>query len=214
MKINLNDLLRKYKSHPFEDHEIRAPHTGVVTFKVAEGQEVTGPSGTWLEKPGTLLYILEREKNPKPITSKFAGTVADLRTEFDGKFVQAGELLMVIRHKLNKEEIIDRILKEVLHVFPAPQKARYYFVPEVSQIIEKGKAKDLNIKPGDEIIIMSLMKRDTLLTYQGPSGVLYKVYFQNGNLVEQDAPLFGICSPDRLPFVEKMIERIKSEWDE
>ncbi len=214
MEINLNDLLRKYKSHPYEDHIICSPHTGVISFKVDEGQKVSGPSGQWLHKPGTVLYILEREKNPKRITSKFSGVVAELKKELEGQFVQAGQELMIIRHRLNKDEIIDRILREVLHIFPAPQRARYYFTPEVSSIIEKGEAKALTVKPGDEIIIMSLMKRDSLLPYDGPTGVLYKVYFKNGDLLEQDAPLFGICSPDRLPFVEKVIHRIKTEWDD
>ncbi len=214
MEINLNDLLRKYKSHPYEDHKICSPHTGVVSFQVEEGQTVKGPSGQWLHKPGTTLYILEREKNPKRITSKFNGVVAELKREFEGQFVQAGQELMIIRHRLNKDEIIDKILREVLYIFPAPQRARYYFTPEVSSIIEKGEAKALTVKAGDEIIIMSLMKRDSLLPYDGETGVLYKVYFKNGDLLEQDAPLFGICPPDRLPFVEKVIHRIKTEWDD
>ena len=214
MDITLDDLLQKYREHPYEDHKVFAPHTGVVTFKVEEGQKVDGPSGKWLHKPGTVLYILERQKNPKRITSKFNGKVIGLRRDLDGQFVQAGQELMVIRHRLGKEEIIDRILRQVLHVFPAPQRARYYFTPEISSIIEKGKAKALNVKSGDEIVIMSLMKRDSLIPYEGPAGVLYKSYFKNGDLLEQDAPLFGICSPDRLSLVEKVVNRIKTEWDD
>ncbi len=214
MSINLNDLLRKYKSHPYEDHEILAPHTGVVKFKVEEGQAVKGPSGQWLHRPGTLLYILEREKNPKRITSRFDGIVTDLRVDLDGKFVEAGQPLMLIRHRLNKQEITNRILKEVLHIFPAPERARYFFTPEISAKFEKGKTKSLSVKTGDEIVIMSLMKRDTTLNYEGPSGVLYEVYFKNGDILEQGAPLFGVCLPERLPFVEKVIQRIKTEWDD
>jgi len=214
MEINLNDLLRKYKSHPYEDHQIKAPHTGTVKIHVKEGQEVNGPTGQWRHRPGTLLYILEREGNPKRITSRYTGFVAELRSELDGRFVQAGEPVMVVRHRLNKEEIIDRILREVLYIFPAPQRARYFFTPEVAAAIEKDKAKAFNVRSGDEILIMSLMKRDSLLEYDGPSGVLYKVYFKHGDLIEQGAPLLGICSPDRLPFVEKVIQRIRTEWDD
>ena len=214
MEINLKDLLKKYKSHPYEDHEIRTPHTGVVHISVEDGQEVSGPTGLWNHRPGTLLYVLEREGNPKRITSRYTGFVAELRKELDGSFVQAGEPVMLIRHRLNKEEIIDKILREVLYVFPAPQRARYFFTPEVSAAMEKDKKKAFNLKEGDEILIMSLMKRDTLLSYEGPAGVLYKVYFKHGDLMEQGAPLLGICSPDRLPFVEKMIQRIRTEWDD
>ncbi len=214
MDINLNDLLRKYKSHPYEDHQIKVPHTGTVRLHVKEGQDVTGPSGQWRHRPGTLLYVLEREGNPKRMTSKYTGTVAELRTELEGCFVQAGEPVMVIRHRLNKEEIIDRILREVLYVYAAPQRARYFFTPEVAVAIDKDRAKAFNIRPGDEVLIMSLMKRDSLLAYDGPEGVLYKVYFKHGDLIEQGAPLLGICAPDRLPFVEKVIQRIRTEWDD
>ncbi|NPA95386.1 MAG: hypothetical protein GXO58_08165 [Thermodesulfobacteria bacterium] len=214
MEINLNDLLRKYKSHPYEDHSINAPHTGFVHIHVKEGQEVSGPTGKWKHRPGTLLYVLEREGNPKRMTSKYTGFVAELRSHLDGRFVQAGEPIMVIRHRLSRDEIIDRILREVLHIYPAPQRARYFFTPEIGAAIEKAKTKALTIKEGDEILIMSLMKRDTLLSYDGPSGVLYKVYFKHGDLLEQGAPLFGVCAPDRLPFVEKVIQRIRTEWDD
>ncbi len=214
MEINLNELLRKYKSHPYEDHEITVPHTGVVRLNVKEGQEVHGPSGQWKHKPGTLLFILEREGNPKRITSRFTGTVAGLRTELDGCFVEAGESIMLVRHRLSKDEIIDRILKEVLHIFSAPQRARYFFTPEVAAAMEKHQTKAFNVKDGDELVIMSLMKRDTLLPYSGPEGVLYKVYFKHGDLIDQGEPLLGICAPDRLPFVEKVIQRIRNEWDD
>ncbi len=214
MDINLNDLLRQFKSHPYEDHHINAPHTGVVSFKVEEGQDVNGPAGQWLQKPGTLLYVLEREKNPKRITSSFAGQVAQLRGELEGSFVQAGERLLTVRHKLNRDEIIERILKKVLHIFRAPQRARYFFTPEVVSFLEKKTEQGLSITPGSEIIIMSLMKRDTFLPYEGPPGIIYKVYFQQGDLVEQNAPLFGICPPGKLPFVEKVIQRIRTEWDD
>ncbi len=214
MEINLKDLLKKYKSHPYEDHEIKTAHTGIVHLNVEDGQEVSGPTGRWKHRPGTLLYVLEREGNPKRITSMYTGFVTGLRKELDSNFVQAGVPVMVIRHSLNKDEIIDRILREVLYVFPAPQRARYFFTPEVAAAMEKEGANILNIKDGDEIVIMSLMKRDTLLSYLGPPGVLYKVYFRHGDLIEQGAPLLGICSPERLPFVERMIQRIRTEWDD
>lgn len=214
MDINLNDLLRQFKSHPYKDYHINAPHTGVVSFKVQEGQDVTGPSGQWLQRPGTLLYILEREKNPKRMTSSFTGQVVKLRDELEGGFVQAGERLLTVSHKLKRDEIIERILKKVLYIFRAPQRARYFFTPEVVSLLEKKTEKGLSITPGDEIIIMSLMKRDTFLPYEGPLGIIYKVYYQQGELVEHNAPLFGVCLSEKLPFVQKVIQRIRTEWDD
>ncbi len=214
MDINLNDLLRHYRSNPYEEHEIRAPHTGVVTFRVEEGQQTFGPSGKWLHKPGTLLFLLDRENNPKRINASFNGEVAGIRHELEGCFVEAGTLLLTIRHRLSKEEIIDRMLTEVLSIFPAPQRARYYLPPETASQMDKKAEPSISLKPGDDAIIMSLMKRDTILKYEGTPGIIYKVYFNSGDMVEQNAPLLGICPPDNLQYVQKVIQRIKNEWEE
>ncbi len=214
MDINLNDLLRRYKSHPFEDYKLETPHTGIISFKVEDGQPVKGPSGKWLHKPGTLLYVLEREKNPKRIYAPCSGEVVHVRTELDGQFVEAGEELLSIRHRLDKDEIIDRILTQVLFIFGAPQRARFFLIPEMATKIERKSSGSICVAPGDEILIMSLMKRDTMIAYAGEPGVIYKVYFKSGDLVEQGAPLLGICSPEKLPYINKVIQRIKTEWED
>jgi len=213
MDINLNHLLRQYRSHPYEDYPVETPHTGVISFKVKEGDLVEGPSGKWLHRPGTLLFYLERERNRKKIHASWAGEVTGLRTELDGSFVEAGERVMSIRHRLGREEIIDRILIEVLTLYTAPQSARYYVIPDIAAKLEKG-GKTVSVKPGDEILIMSLMKRDTILSYDGPEGVIYKVYFHSGDLIEEGAPLLGICAPEKVAYVEKVVQRIRTEWEE
>ncbi|NIQ09754.1 MAG: hypothetical protein GWO08_06480, partial [Gammaproteobacteria bacterium] len=81
----------------------------------------------WHHHPGTLLYIINREKNPKPIYSLTNGVVASLRRELEGEFVEAGEKLMTIQHPLKKREIIEGILQNVLYLFKAPEKAKYFF---------------------------------------------------------------------------------------
>ncbi len=214
MDINLNDLLRRYRSHPFEDYHVETEHTGKISFKVKEGQEVRGPGGKWGQRPGTLLYLLERERNVKKIHATWNGQIAELKREKEGRFVEAGEVILAIRHRLGKEEIMDRILTRVLHIFPAPQRARYLLIPELAQKLEKTSEKGVFIEPGDESLIMSLMKRDTLISYDGPPGVIYKVYFQSGAIVEQGDPLLGICPPDKLRYVQKVIQRIRTEWEE
>lgn len=214
MDINLNDLLRRYKSHPFEDYKLETPHTGTISFKVRDGQPVKGPSGKWLHRPGSLLYVLEREKNPKRIYAPCNGEVAHVRMELDGRFVEAGEEVLSIRHRLGKEEIIDRILTQVLYIFEAPQRARFFLAPETATKIERKSSGSVSVVPGDEILIMSLMKRDTMIAYSGEPGVIYKVYFKSGDLVEQGDPLLGICSPEKLPYVNKVIQRIKTEWED
>jgi len=213
MDINLNDLLRRYRSHPFEDYPVETPHTGIVFLKVKEGQTVKGPSGEWLHRLGTLLYVIERERNVKRMTALWSGQVNGIRLNIEGQFVEAGELLFSIRHQLDKEEIIDRILTQVLYILPAPQRARYFLAPEISAKMEKRPEEGVFIDSGDEVLIMSLMKRDTVISYESVPGALYKVYFKSGDTVEQGSPLLGICPPDKLQYVQKVIQRIRTEWE-
>ena len=105
--IDFDALLGRYKRDPFEYVDVFAIHTGRITFKVVEGEEVSAPSGQWLQVPGSALYAIERERNPKIIAAHTSGTVERINTEFDGQFVEAGEQLMTIKHPLKKKEIID-----------------------------------------------------------------------------------------------------------
>lgn len=214
MDINLNELLRRFRSHPYEDHHVFTPHTGKISFKVREGEEVKGPGGAWLHKPGTLLFHLEREGNIKNIHADCSGTVTGIQEDLDGKFAEASTRVLSIRHRLGKDEIIDRILTHVLHIYPAPQRARYFLLPEIAARLEKKEKKEVVTKPGDEIVIMSLMKRDTILNYDGVPGVIFKVYFSQGALVEQGEPLIGVCPHERLQYVQKIIQRMRTEWED
>ena len=210
--INLNALLRQYRSHPYEEFRVETPHTGIITFRVKDGEMVSGPSGAWKERPGTLLFLLEREKNIKKITAMMGGEVTGVRLDLDGRFVEAGEPVLSLQHRLRREEIIQKILTKVLYMMPAPERARYFLAPEIETRLEKGQ--DVSVEPGDEILIMSLMKRDTIVHYDGPSGVIYSTGFSSGDLKEQGDPLLGVCRPEQLRYVQRMIQRIRTEWEE
>jgi hypothetical protein len=212
-EIDFDELLSKYKSDPFDYIDILAVHTGRVSFKVVEGEEVKAPSGEWLQVPGTRLYEINRERNPKIIAAQTNGTVAQVNTEFDGQFVEAGEKLMTIKHPLKKKEIIENILKEVLLLFPAPETAKYFFAMDIQSRIEKKGAREVTIDSGEEILTMSLMKRDTPVHYQGQRGVIHSIYFKQGVSVAQGEPLIGICAPEKLPLIKKIITRVKADWD-
>ena len=212
-EIEFDDILSKYKSDPYDYIEVQAVHTGRVLFKVSSGSEVQAQSGQWLQVPGTALYEINRERNSKTITAQTNGVVSDIRTELDGQFVEAGERLMTIRHPLKKKEIIEAILKEVLYLFPAPESAKYFFSLDIQSRIEKKGARAVSIEPGDEIITMSLMKRDTPVYYTGDGGVIHSVYFKPGVSVAQGEPLIGVCAPDKLPLIQKIITRVKADWD-
>lgn len=211
--IDFDEILGKYRSDPYDYIDVCATHTGVVRCLVPEGGEVAAPSGEWLHIPGTVLYEITRERNSKFVTSKTNGTVSTLHSELDGTFVEAGEKLMTIRHPLKKKEIIENILKEVLFLFPAPERAKYFFSLDIQSRIEKKGARAVTVDPGDEIIIMSLMKRDTPVYYDGEPGVIYSIYFNPGVSVNRGDPLIGVCAPEKLPLIQKIITRVKADWD-
>jgi acetyl/propionyl-CoA carboxylase alpha subunit len=211
--INFDEIISKYRSDPYEYLDVLSPHTGRVKFNVSEGEDVQGPSGKWHHKPGTLLYVLNRENNPKPIHSQTNGVVSSLREEREGHFVEAGEKLMTIKHPMKKREIIEKILQNVLYLFKAPEKAKYFFSLEIQSRIEKQGEKAVVVQPGDEIITMSLMKRDNPIFYDGEPGIIHSVYFTPGISVNQGEPLIGVCPQEKLPLIQKIITNVKAEWD-
>ena len=212
-EIDFDEILGKYHSDPYEYVDIFAEHTGTVRFLVEKGRDVEAVSGEWKHIPGTALYEITRERNPKKNTATTNGVVSEVYSGLEGRFVEAGEKLLTIRHPLKKKEIIERILQEVLIIFPAPERAKYFFAPDVQSRIEKKGAREVSVKNGDEIIIMSLMKRDTPVYYNGVPGVIHSVYFQPGVSVDQGAPLLGVCPADKLPLIKKIITRVKADWD-
>ena len=211
--IDFDEILAKYHSDPYDYVDVFATHTGRVKFQVNDGNDVDAPSGEWNHIPGTRLYEITRERNPKMITAQTNGIVSFLRAEVEGQFVEAGEKLMTIRHPLKKKEIIESILKEVLYLFPAPETAKYFFSMDIQSRIEKKGAKSISVSSGEEVLTMSLMKRDTPVLYSGESGVIHSVYFKQGVSVEQGQPLIGVCSPEKLSLIQKVITRVKAEWD-
>ena len=211
--IDFDEIISRYKSDPYNYIDVLAVHTGRVQFKVADGDTVNAPSGEWLQVPGTSLYEINRERNPKIIGAQTNGTVMDIRSDLEGQFVEAGEKLMTIRHPLKKKEIIEGILKEVLYLFPAPETAKYFFALDIQSRIDKKGAREITIDNGDEVFTMSLMKRDTPVYYKGDRGVIHSVYFKPGVSVPQGEPLIGVCAPDKLPLIQKIITRVKADWD-
>jgi len=211
-EIDFDQILAQYRSDPFSYMDIHTPHAGRVKFCVAENEKVEGTSGEWQHIQGTPLYELTRERNSKRIVSPSNGVVSELRSELDGEFAEAGEKLMTIKHPLKKKEIIDRLLRNVLFPFPAPERAKYFFALDIQARIEKFGQRSVTIKPGDEVFTMSLMKRDTPVYYDGEPGIIHTVYFQPGVSVDQNEPLIGVCAKDKLPIIQKIINRVKAEW--
>ncbi|MBU1566321.1 MAG: hypothetical protein KJ630_11945 [Proteobacteria bacterium] len=212
-ELDFEELLSTYKSDPFGYVDIFSVHTGRVSFKVGVNQQVASASGEWLQVPGSALYEINRERNPRIVNAPVAGIVAHINTELDGQFVEAGVKLMTIKHPLKKKEIIENILRDVLSLFQAPESAKYFFAMDIQSRIDKKGAREVTIEPGEEILTMSLMKRDTPVYYNGERGVIHSIYFKPGVSVGQGEPLFGVCALEKLPLIQKIITRVKAEWD-
>lgn len=214
--LDISALLEEIKASPYREVTVRTPHCGVVTFpdSPVSGDPVCGPGGEWKEKPGTLLATLERERNPKPVLCPEKGELVALQRELDGRFVEAGTEIAKIRHFLSREEVLQLILKRALHLFLAPERAKYYFVPAVDVKIKVSGPRSVSVRDGEELFIMSRMKREAPLRYTGPEGVVYAVYFTHNQNVDAGHPLVGVCPPDMVGQVEDVVLRVQTEWRE
>ncbi|MDD6181562.1 MAG: biotin attachment protein [Desulfovibrionaceae bacterium] len=213
--LDVSALLEAIKASPYREIEILAPHTGRVNFAGAqEGGSVMGPHGIWKEKHGTLLATLDRERNPKPIYAPEKGELRLLHSDLEGRFVEAGTPLAVIRHFLTREEVQSAILKKTLHLFNAPERAKYYFIPEVDKKVRASGSQAVTVREGMELFIMSRMKREVPLAYAGPEGVIYAVYFKHTENLDAGQPLIGVCPPDQLSAIQEVLLRVQTEWTE
>ena len=213
--LNISDLLEQIKQNPYREIVVRTPHTGVVNFAdIKQGDAVHGPEGQWKERSGTRLATLTRERNPKPIFAPEKGVVDKVYSEYENAFVENGTPLVTIRHHLTREEVEGIILKSALHLFRAPERAKYYFTPEIDAKMRSSDPGSVVIRDGEELFIMSRMKRELPLYYSGPEGVIYATYFKPNDNVDTDSPLIGVCPKDELPNIKEVIMRVQTEWQE
>lgn len=213
--LDVSKLLEEIQASPYAELTVTAPHSGIVTFPaIKAGTKVMGPSGAYKEKEGTLLATLERERNPKPIFAAEKGEVTLVHEELAGTFVQAGTELLKLRHYLSREEVLSVILKKALHLFSAPERAKYYFVPAVDVKINVSGPQAISVHDGMELFIMSRMKRESPLVYTGPEGVIYAVYFSRNENMEAGQPLIGVCPPAMVGAIEDAVMRVQTEWRE
>ena len=208
-------ILEQFKASPYEEVEITAPHTGVVEFKISEpGAKVQAQTGTWKEKPGTLLATITRERNTRNIHCARKGEVQSIYSELHGTFVEAGTPLLVLRHFFSKDEVTQRILKKVLHLFNAPERAKYYFAPETDKKVKVSGCQCIRVKDGMDLFIVSRMKREKTLPYSGPEGIIYDTYFSHDQNVDAGQPLISVCPENQMDVVRDVVNRVQSDWEE
>ena len=213
--LDVSKLLGEIQAAPYAEITVQAPHCGVVTFPgMSVGSPVMGPTGAWKEKPGTLLAVIEREHNQRPLYAAEKGEITLVHEELSGRFVEAGTELMRVRHYLSREEVLSIIFKKNLHLFAAPERAKYYFIPAVEVKVKVSGPKAVSVHNGMELFIMSRMKRETPLQYTGPEGVIYTVYFSHSQNIDAGQPLIGICPPALVAVMEEAVMRVQTEWRE
>ncbi|HCO11961.1 MAG TPA: biotin attachment protein [Desulfonauticus sp.] len=211
---NIKELLDKIKENPYKTIVVKTPHCGTIEFVVGEGEEVKGPRGKYKEQPGTLLAYLTRENNQKPLYAQERGIISKIYPFQKGDFVEANTPILEIKHYLTKEEVLELILKETLYLFRAPEKGKYYFVPEIDKRIKAKGCQKVKLHPGEEVLILSRMKRETFLPYEGPEGIIYHLYFKPGQSLNAEDILFGVCPPEDLESIKEVVLKVKSEWEE
>lgn len=212
--IDVKALLEEMKAQPTTMVEVAAPHTGVLSLSLAPGAKVRGPLGSWKEKKGAVLATIERERNVKPIHAPTSGVVENMAQELAGTFVQAGTPFCSIRHHLTKAEVLAAILKKALFLFPAPERAKYYFAPEVDKKVRAAGSRAVKVREGMELFIVSRMKRESPLAYRGPEGIIYAVYFGLADNVDAGEPLIGVCPATQLAEIQDVVNRVQAEWEE
>ncbi len=214
--FDVSTVLEEIKASPYEEISIKSPHTGVVAFSpdISVGGCVMGPSGTFKEKKGALLATVCRERNTQPIYCPERGEIVEIHRQYNDGFVEAGTELLKIRHFLSKDEVLQLILKKALYLFLAPERAKYYFIPAVDMKIKVSGPQSVYVREGDDLLIMSRMKREAPLRYSGPDGVIYAIYFNHTQNVDLGQPLIGICPPDQVKQIEEVVVRVQTEWKE
>ena len=106
------------------------------------------------------------------------------------------------------------LLKQALNLFVAPERAKYYIVPQIDTKIKVSGCRSVSVYEGMELFIVSRMKREMPLYYTGPDGLIYTVYFEHNENVDAGSPLLGVCPPDQLQQIEEVVLKVQTEWQE
>ncbi|MFO7817615.1 MAG: biotin attachment protein [Thermodesulfobacteriota bacterium] len=213
--LDIRGFLEEIHSEPYKEIIVTAMHTGYVDFVIDQtGVCVQGAHGKWQQYPGSLLARLRRENLDKPVYAPDKGEITEFCAVKSGDFVQAGTPLLKIRHFLTRQEVLDIILKKALHLFLAPEKGKYYFVPAVDSKIKARGCQSVTVRDNEELFILSRMKRETVIAYQGRSGLIYTVYFSPSQVIDAGQPLIGVCPEEQLTEIQDVVNRVQAEWEE
>ncbi len=156
-------------------------HTGVVSIKVKEGQEI---------EEGDLLYTITRLGLIKRRLSEINGVVSKINNGIEDSFCGYYTHVLDAEHKLTPDEV--QVLEEERdYIFVlAPQGAQYYLTsnPGMPPLVCVGDI----VQKGSVIAIAMVMKKRREVIYEGERGKIAKIYFINGQQCHEGEKLLGI----------------------
>lgn len=170
--LDVTSLLEEIKASPFEEQEIVAPHTGCGDLRFAQAgrqghrpeRHMEGTARNAHRHPSRANATQSRSTRSR--RAKSAPSIANWK----GHTCRRAPPLATIRHFLSKDEVLRILLKQTLNLFVAPERAKYYFVPQIDTKIKVSGCRSVSVYEGMELFIVSRMKREMPLYYTGPDG--------------------------------------------
>lgn len=215
MGQSVTDIVKELESNPYQIIPIYATYSGVLHYgDIHVGDTVFPAMGKWQEIPPTVLATITRERIHKAVVTQKKAIVEMIFPELEAMFVQAGTQIMTLKHYYSKEEVLEIVLKHSLSLFCAPERAKYYFIPEIEKKITAFGSHSVHVHEGMPLFIMSRMKREVTLDYSGPSGIIYSIYCQPSQNIDVNTPLIGVCEEAMLPDIEEIVSTIQCRWQD
>ncbi len=177
----LQKLVEKREEGYFNVEKYFTSHTGVVSIKVEEGQEV---------EEGDLIYTITRLGLIKKRNSGINGFVKNINKKIEDTFCGYYVHVLDVEHRLTPEEV-QVIEEEKYYDFVmSPQGAQYFVTsnPGMPPLISVGDI----VEKGQIIAIAMVMKKRREVIYEGERGRVAKIYFMNGQQCHAGDILFGI----------------------
>ena len=156
-------------------------HTGVISIKVSEGQDIEN---------GDLLYTITRLGLIKKRLSGHDGTVQSVNGKLENNFCGFYEHVLDVEYRLGPEEAQAVEEERNYRFIKAPQGAQYFTAlnPGMPSIISVG---DYVVK-GQVVAIAMVMKKRREIFYEGERARVAKIFFMNGQQCRAGDRLIGI----------------------
>jgi biotin carboxyl carrier protein len=171
----------KRKNGFYRVTEYYTTHTGIVSIKVADDQEV---------EEGDTLYTITRLGLIKKRRSMKSGTVERVSFDIDRTFCGYGTHVLDLESKLSAEEIQNLEEERDYSFVRAPQGAQYYLTPNpgMPPLVAIGDT----VESGAVLAVMMVMKKRREIVYEGERGKIARIYFMNGQQCGEGDKLFGV----------------------